>query len=197
VRSAVGIFAANRSVAATIEGIGHRWLLVDAQHEISLTVRKSYTASTQLQALVQHETCAPLVDALLARLPALGPAALVAALEAEGVEPYRRLVARTQLCVGEEAVQLLLHVPEEGGGSRWSSLVLQRAKLPLLEELMAADVRLHAAAHGDGTREGESKWGEEEEEADEDWDVNLDGIEGEGEWEEEPEEREELGESGE
>ena len=64
--------------------------------------------ATLLSALVEAEACAPLVDSLLARLPALGPAALLAALEAEGAEPYRRLVARAHLTLGEAAVDALL-----------------------------------------------------------------------------------------
>ena len=57
---------------------------------------------------MEAEACAPLVDSLLARLPALGAAALLAALEAEAAEPYRRLVARAHLTLGEAALDALL-----------------------------------------------------------------------------------------
>ena len=98
--------------------------------------------ATLLTALVEAEACAPLVGALLARLPALGPAALLAALEAEAAEPYRRLVARAHLALGEAAVDALLapgsyelpptsyHPPAAGparGATRWEALLRRHA----------------------------------------------------------------------
>ena len=98
--------------------------------------------ATLLSALVEAEACAPLVDSLLARLPALGAAALLAALEAEGAEPYRRLVARAHLTLGEAAVDALLapgtyelaptsyQPPAAGparGATRWEALLRRHA----------------------------------------------------------------------
>ena len=91
---------------------------------------------------MEAEACAPLVDSLLARLPALGAAALLAALEAEGAEPYRRLVARAHLTLGEAAVDALLapgtyelpptsyQPPAAGparGATRWEALLRRHA----------------------------------------------------------------------
>ena len=103
--------------------------------------------ATLLSALVEAEACAPLVDSLLARLPALGAAALLAALEAEGAEPYRRLVARAHLTLGEAAVDALLAPSGAArGATRWAALLCRRAKQPLLAELVHAHPRLRAAA---------------------------------------------------
>ena len=76
---------------------------------------------------------------------ALGPAALLASLEADGVDAYRRLVERTGLAVGKTEVEALLAAPEGGGEARWTSLVLQERKRPLVLELIAQHERLRSA----------------------------------------------------
>ena len=103
-------------------------------------------ASTTLGQLVQQEKCGPLVAALVSRSAALGPAALLASLEADGVDAYRRLVERTGLAVGKTEVEALLAAPEGGGEARWTSLVLQERKRPLVLELIAQHERLRLAA---------------------------------------------------
>ena len=66
-----------------------------------------------------------------------------AVLEADGVEPYRRLVRSSGHSMDEAFVTRLL-APAEGGagglsGSLWAALVLQgERKRPLVEQLMMA-----------------------------------------------------------
>ena len=103
-------------------------------------------ASTIIGQLVQQEKCSSLVEALVARCAALGPAAVLGALEADGTDAYRRLVERTGLSVGEAEVEALLAVPEGGGEARWTALVLQERKRLLVEELIGRDERLRLAA---------------------------------------------------
>ena len=57
-------------------------------------MRKVPCGRSPLHALVQDAASADLVDALVQREPRLGVAAVVAALEAPGIEPYRRLEQR-------------------------------------------------------------------------------------------------------
>ena len=159
VRRVDGVSGLNRSTARTLSGFARDWVLFPAGQFARLSVRAVPLPPTQLHALVATEACAPLVDALLARLPALGPAALLASLDAEGVEPYRRLVARAGLALGETTVDALLEPDGAGQGStRWAALLRQRAspvpsiataaaaKEPLFDELIQSSSRLRVAA---------------------------------------------------
>jgi hypothetical protein len=157
VRRVDGVSGLNRSTARTLSGFARDWVLFPAGQLARLSVRAVPLPPTQLHALVETEACAPLVDVLLQRLPALRPAALLASLETEGVEPYRRLVARAGLTLGEAAVDALLQ-PDGGQGSRWASLLRQHAspvpsiaaaaaaKEQLFDELIQSSSRLRAAA---------------------------------------------------
>jgi len=108
-----------------------------------------------LSRLVQVAACAPLVRALLARMPALRTAALLAALEAPGVEVYRRFTEESALEVDEGIVDALLEQTNPAGKhlpnsellkTRWGQLLLSlKTKRPLIESLLAAHQRLREA----------------------------------------------------
>ena len=168
VRRVDGVAGLNRAGTRTLDGLAPDWMLFPDGQMVRLRVRAIPPPPTPLHALVEKEACTPLVDALLARLPALAPAALLAALEAEGIEPYRRLVARTGLALGEAGVDALLQ-PAEGGVStatRWAALLRQRAKQPLFDELIRAHPRLAAAAQ-EVLAQLQAAEGDEEEDDDE------------------------------
>ena len=122
-----------------------------------------------LSRLMQVTACAPLVRALLERVPTLRTAAMLAALEAPGVQVYRRFTEESILEVDEEVVDALLertkpnragkHLPNLELGkhlpnlellkTRWGQLLLSlKTKRPLIESLLAAHQRLrHATLH--------------------------------------------------
>ena len=117
-----------------------------ASFGIASAAAAAFTAGSSILAgVVQHEACAPLVDAILGRAPALGSAVVLAALEAAGVDAYRQLAARTGREVDEEVVTQLLAPAADGGASRWSRLVMQRGKRPLIAELTQRHTRLRDA----------------------------------------------------
>ena len=127
--------------------------------------------------------------------------ALLAALEADGAEPFQRLVQRTGFVLNAEVVDSLL-APKQGG-SLWRTIVLQRDKHSVVEALVAQDQavphpRLRAAtlaivqaesSHADAEdgsdaeMEGEGEWDGEEGEMEEE----MDGQEEEESNEEESE----------
>ena len=72
-----------------------------------------------------------------------GPAALLAALEADSAEPFERLVQRNGLVVTAEVVDCLL-APREGA-SLWRTIVLQKGKQAVVESLVGAHERLRDA----------------------------------------------------
>ena len=72
-----------------------------------------------------------------------GSVALVAALEADGAEPFERLTQRNALVVNAEVVECLL-APKEGG-SLWRTIVLQKGKQAIVESLVAAHEQLRDA----------------------------------------------------
>ena len=100
--------------------------------------------STILLGLTSLDTCAPVVDALLMHIPALAPQVVAAALEAHGVQPYRRLLQRTTLAVTDRVIDVLLE-PCHDGTTRWMGIVLERGKEGLVQELISAHPRLAAA----------------------------------------------------
>ena len=166
-----GVFAVNRHSPpdASPELFDRHWLLLPGGDIVRLRVCAVPPPPTRMHALVAHEASAPLVDLLLARLPALGPVALVAALEVEGDGAYRRLVGRTGLRLCEAAVEALL-ADDGQGTTRWVALLTDRAKQPLLAELVQTEPRLwlqsdQALEEEVGEEEGEED--EEEEEGEE------------------------------
>ena len=68
---------------------------------------------------------------------------LLAALEADGAEPYERLVKRTGLAVDAEVVARLLQ-PLEDGTAPWERIVLTK-KHTVVENLVDAHARLRAS----------------------------------------------------
>ena len=77
-----------------------------ASFGIASAAAAAFTAGSSILAgVVQHEACAPLVDAILGRAPALGSAVVLAALEAAGVDAYRQLAARTGRDRGERLMR--------------------------------------------------------------------------------------------
>ena len=116
----------------------------------------------------------------------------MAALEADGAEPFKRLVQRNGLVVNAEVVDSLL-APREGG-SLWRTIVLQPDKHSVIETLLAQDQalahpRLRAAALAiaesspvDGEGDGDAGMEGEGEETDEEMEEeqNEDESSGEG-----------------